>query len=518
VYDNTGNVSNATDAENRVTQFSYDPGNRLITVLDADLKTTQYGYDAKGNLTQVRDAKNQITTFAYDALDRLVSATNPLSLTETFVYDGNGNLTSTTNRNGQTSTFNYDALNRLTSKTRPPTSTEAGSEVTTFGYDALGNLRTVNNPVTNVLNQYDLANRLVSSLSTTELAQSDTVVPINVDTTIGENNFQFEGKTLQVNGKTLVLNGLHVFANLILLNGAVLTHAPTTSTKLNRLEITVNGTLQVDATSRIDVTGRGFLGGGQPGNPFGNSGITLGLAQGSGTAIGASYGGAGGFANSGPVNAGYGDFRNPSDPGSGGGTISRIGGSGGGLIRITAQTMDLNGQIKADGGAPLGDSFAAAGSGGGIRIDVGTLRGVGQITANAPSSLAFSGGSGGGRIALYYQVASTFDLSRINAFGGAGTSGNPNGGAGTVYLQGPGREVGELIVDNNSLAAAATTVLQGGQLNLTNLTVRRGKLKISDRVNLAGALNLSSAGELTLSSPLASTSINLNSGSVIFPF
>jgi RHS repeat-associated protein len=517
-YDSPGNVSTSTDAENRVTQFSYDPRNRLITVLDADLKTTQYGYDSKGNLTQVRDAKNQITAFTYDALDRLVSATNPLGLAETFIYDGNGNLASTTNRNGQTMAFNYDPLNRLISKTRPPTSMETGSQVTNFAYDAVGNLRSVSSPVTSVINQYDLANRLVSSLSATEIAQSDTVVPINVDTTIGENDFQFEGKTIQVNGKTLVLDGLHVFANLILVNGAVLTHTPTTSTKLNRLEVTVTGTLQVDAASRIDATGRGFLGGGQPGNPFGNSGMTLGLAQGSGTASGASYGGAGGFANSGPVNATYGDFRNPSDPGSGGGTIFRIGGNGGGVLRITAQTLDLNGQIKADGGAPVGDSFAAAGSGGGIRIDVGTLRGVGQISANASNSLTFSGGSGGGRIAIYYQDASAFDLARITAFGGGGTSSNPNGGAGTVYLQGPGREVGELMVDNNSLAAAATTVLPAGQLNLTNLTVRRGKLKISDRVNLAGALSLSSSGELTLGSALAATSINLNSGSVIFPF
>ena len=91
-YDNAGNVLRSTDAENRATEFTYDPMNRLISVLDAALKITQYSYDPKGNLTQVRDAKNQTTTFAYDGLDRLISATNPLGLSESFVYDSNGNL------------------------------------------------------------------------------------------------------------------------------------------------------------------------------------------------------------------------------------------------------------------------------------------------------------------------------------------------------------------------------------------------------------------------------------------
>ncbi|MGH7929520.1 MAG: hypothetical protein ACREQV_17160, partial [Candidatus Binatia bacterium] len=221
-YDGAGNVFRSTDAENRVTEFAYDPRNRLITVLDADLKTTQYGYDAKGNLTQVTDAKNQMTTFAYDGRDRLVSATNPLNLTETFSYDANGNLISTTNRNGQTISFNYDALNRLTSKTRPPTSSETGNQLTTFAYDSVGNLASVANPNISVFNQYDAANRLISSFSSTESALSGTVVPINVDTAIGANNFQFEGKTLHVNGRVLTVDGSHTFANLLLLNGAVL--------------------------------------------------------------------------------------------------------------------------------------------------------------------------------------------------------------------------------------------------------------------------------------------------------
>jgi YD repeat-containing protein len=519
-YDNAGNVSSSTDAENRVTQFTYDARNRLITVLDADLKTTQYGYDQKGNLTQVRDAKNQLTTFTYDGLDRLASATNPLGLTETFVYDGNGNLTSTTNRNGQTITFNYDALNRLTTKTRPPTSTEVGNFVTTYGYDSVGNLTGILNPTINVFNQYDAANRLISSLSTTETILSNIVVSINTDTTISANDFQFDGKSIQVNGRTLTVNGAHTFANLTLSNGAVLTHSPTSSTMVGKLDITVNGIIQIDSTSRIDVSARGFLGGGRAGNPFGNNGMTVGFVQGSLGTSGGSYGGLGG---GGSANAVYGDFRNPNDAGSGGARVNDPAGNGGGLVRIVAAALVLNGSITADGG---GGAFqSGGGSGGGIRVDVGTLSGTGTITANGGSQgiNAFGGGlgngGGGGRVAVYYQNPTSFDLTRINAFGGAG----PNSGAGTVYLQGPTREAGELIVDNNNGAATSLSTpipqVTGGSLSLTHLRVRRqAKIRVENVLNLTGTLELSSGSEYVSAGRVNAGTVNLTGGSVLTHF
>ena len=527
-YDNAGNVFRSTDAENRVTEFTYDPRNRLITVLDADLRVTQYGYDAKGNLTQVRDAKNQITTFAYDGLNRLISATNPLGLTENFTYDANGNLTATINRKGQTISFNYDALNRLTSKTRPPTSSEVGSQVTTFNYDSVGNLASAVNPATGIFNDYDLANRLISSTSTTEQAVSGTVTPINVDTTIGENNFQFDGRTLQVNGKTLTVDGAHTFANLILVNGAVLTHSPSTTTKVNKLDITVTGVLLIDTTSRIDVTGRGFLGGRQPGNPFAGPGMTNGFQSGSTGRSGGSYGGLGG-SSAGVANAVYGDFRNPNEPGSGGGAdASFFGGNGGGLIRIVAQTLQVAGSIIADGAIgvnTIGSSDSGGGSGGGIRLDVGTLEGTGQIkAAGGQGNAHFTGGSGGGggRVAIYYQDATGFGLSRVTAFGGLKNANGTNGGAGTVYLQGPTRENGELIVDNNDIVSftLSTPVLNPanptGTIALTHLRVKRGaRIRIDNLLNLTSTLEISNGSEFISTNRTVADTINLTGNSVI---
>ena len=310
-------------------------------------------------------------------------------------------------------------------------------------------------PTTGVFNTYDAANRLASSSSTLESAFSTAVVPINVDTTIGATNFQFEGQTLQVNGRTLTVNGQHTFANVILLNGAILTHSPTTETTLGKLDIVVTGTIQIDSTSRIDVSGRGFLGGGQAGNPSATNGMTVGFQSTNQSGTAGSYGGLGG--GSVATNPVYGDFRNPNEVGSGGGGFQGApAGNGGGLVRIIAQSIVLDGSIRANGGSAT--NFSAGGSGGGIRLDAGSLSGMGSMSANgSPASpLAGGGGGGGGRIAIYYQSASTFNSTNVSAFGATFTGSSINGGAGTVYLQGPTRESGELVVDNNNLAYSSS--------------------------------------------------------------
>jgi len=132
------------------------------------------------------------------------------------------------------------------------------------------------------------------------------------------------------------------------------------------------------------------------------------------------------------------------------------------------------------------ENNAGGGSGGGIRIDVGTLQGLGSIDANGGTGGVSGGGGGGGRVAVYYQSITTFDLSKITASGGTG---DVNGGAGTIYLQGPGRESGELIVDNNDVPSSTVSTpiipFPTGQLNLTFLRVRRGAhARVDDEISV----------------------------------
>src|SRR6185503_4438418 len=74
----------------------------------------------------------------------------------------------------------------------------------------------------------------------------------------------------------------------------------------------------------------------------------------------------------------------------------------------------------------------AGGSGGGIRIDVGTIAGSGSISANGSQGFQVSGGGGGGRVAVYYLNNAGFNFANSTALGGAGS---PNGQNGTVHIQ-----------------------------------------------------------------------------------
>jgi hypothetical protein len=238
---------------------------------------------------------------------------------------------------------------------------------------------------------------------------------------------------MEISNSSEFVSGIRIISDTTsLTSNAVLTHAATTGTASFKLDLTT-GNLTIDATSRIDVIGLGFLGGGRPGNPSSTNGMTLGFKAVNGSGTAGSYGGLGG-AFSGSTNPLYGVATNPNEVGSGGGGFQGApAGNGGGLARIAAQTFVLNGAVRANGG--IAEGFSAGGSGGGIRIDVGTLSGTGTISANGSSGTpSGGGGGGGGRVAVYYGNATGFNLSNVTVIGGTG-SGAPNGQNGTIHLQ-----------------------------------------------------------------------------------
>ena len=114
-------------------------------------------------------------------------------------------------------------------------------------------------------------------------------------------------------GETIVAPALSV------VNGGVLTSFAATTTQVYQLDVNVSGTVTVDATSTINVSGQGYL----PGYTTGNT--TVGGATG---LSGGSYGGWGG-SNNGSTNAVYGDYAKPDEWGSGGTAEP-----GGGLVRL----------------------------------------------------------------------------------------------------------------------------------------------------------------------------------------
>jgi hypothetical protein len=231
----------------------------------------------------------------------------------------------------------------------------------------------------------------------------------------------------------LVISGTNVVAapqhqmpvqanNVTLQDGGILTHQATTTNQEYSLQLAIAGNLVVDASSAIDVSGRGYL----PGYTLGNT--TQGASGGGGPyQAGGSYGGLGGSYGGvyGSANALYGDYHAPNELGSGGTDAP-----GGGLMRITVGAATIDGAIRANGAGNGG----SGGSGGGILLDAGTLAGAGIISANGGGAWGngVPAGGGGGRVAIYtWNGVMTFPGTNVTAKGA--TRGAP-GADGSIWF------------------------------------------------------------------------------------
>jgi len=252
-----------------------------------------------------------------------------------------------------------------------------------------------------------------------------------------------------VKNTTIVLSGSVTADSLSLQSGTILTTKAASLSSAERLIVSAE-TLTIDATSRIDVSALGYLSGNSGGNGS-TSGRTYGntATGGSDRVNGGSYGGLGGINNSSnAVGSVYGDPLDPSDPGSGGGSRDTFGGNGGGVIRLKAGALTVDGSILADGGNAT--TGAGGGSGGSIRIDATVVGGSGIIRAKGGTNTSSGGGGGGGRIALYYGTLN-LPQANISATGGTGAT---NGGPGSIYFKNSAMTRGQLLIDNRGIDTA----------------------------------------------------------------
>ena len=207
---------------------------------------------------------------------------------------------------------------------------------------------------------------------------------------------------------------------------------------------------------------------------------SMGYAAGAGPADGAvgqggGHGGQGGFNPSSP----YGSITQPVTLGSG---TAAVGASpsvpGAGAIKLIATgSVTNNGNITASGEYPGAGCSHNGSAGGSIWIIATTVQGTGVFNANGgPGHSCGSGimsGGGGGRIAIEWSVAGT-GFPVLNAHGGSRTFGGQAGGAGTIYLKGPGSTFGSLTIDNDTLGETGAQTLLVAPLSQTydNLSVK----------------------------------------------
>jgi uncharacterized repeat protein (TIGR01451 family) len=256
-------------------------------------------------------------------------------------------------------------------------------------------------------------------------------------------------------------SGTYTYNNILITNNAVLT--------LNGA-VTINAqSLIVNPSSFISANGKGYP-------------AMQGPGAGAGSVNSGSYGAGAGYGGNGSNSYcdyalggfGYGDIKQPSEIGSGGGAT--VGGAGGGAISINiAGSLILNGTIMSNGadGKPYA-FYGGGGSGGSIYITTGSLSGSGSILANGGKGSTgawndgpYGGGGGGGRIALYYDSISFTGL--IQAVGGKGDS-QRYGGAGSIFTKSMNQRFGDLLIDNNNNSGAISRA-QDADYNFDSLKV-----------------------------------------------
>jgi len=217
--------------------------------------------------------------------------------------------------------------------------------------------------------------------------------------------------------------------------GGIMDHSQNSTNEAYKLNLTINGTLDIQAGGAIDVDGMGYAWG----NGIGKAGLNSG----------AGYGGMGGHHNTAGTFPGTtdGSITAPTNIGSGG----YIAGNGGGAVILTVNdTITLNGMILA-----RPNLAGYQGSGGTVFLTTGTLTGNGTINAGALAGATSSGG--GGRVSVILTNGN--DFGNVTMLATSAMASHRPGSPGTVYTQtrdqGPGG--GTLVINATNIVAAAVS-------------------------------------------------------------
>jgi YD repeat-containing protein len=141
-YDPFGNRTSISDSAGNIQTMTYDKAGRKVALVDPDLGSWSYAYNVLSELTSQTDAKGQMTTMTYDKLGRPLTRIQG-GETSAWVYDtavkGVGKLATASASNGYLRTQFYDSLGRPSSTATRSLTGEPTETVSTV-YDANGRI------------------------------------------------------------------------------------------------------------------------------------------------------------------------------------------------------------------------------------------------------------------------------------------------------------------------------------------------------------------------------------------
>jgi len=296
----------------------------------------------------------------------------------------------------------------------------------------------------------------ISSAATITISSPVTVAGLILGGDVSAVSFTVRD-TLQVNGDlyvgtnaTLVLDvPSAVTGNVLVDDGAMLTHTRGGTAETYKLDLTVGGDMMISQNASVNVMGKGYQSGYGPGK--GAVGTTA-----------ASHGGRGMKINDNATPACYGLYLAPVNYGSGGQNSCY----GGGAVKLNVTGVFLlEGSIKADGD---GSKTIYNASGGSVYIKCRDFYGRGSISACGQLGYYVSGDygymAGGGRIAMEKTTGGGFAnwAGKVTAYGslndlGTNSTGNPQGSAGTIAWVEPGSRP-RIVIDNRVNSANGGTL------------------------------------------------------------
>jgi len=421
------------EGENTITRSATDQAGNTTTASVTVIRDTQAPEVAitsplDGSLT---NQPSIIVTWTVDGIEQTEQ------LTETLIEGANTITRTATDEAGNTGSASIEVTADFTAPVVTITAPGDGDTVSTTPVQVVWTIdgivqdslteETVTVGFTEIIRTgADAVGHVASDTVTVYMAPAGVVISDTVDT-IPEDFFDYDDINLTIVNSDVRIRGEHCFdtirlenatleidscicANeMLVLDSSVITHPETDTVNVYRVCLDIMGRLIVDGTSRIDVDGRGYLGDRRAGDHWigartaGN--VDAGISSSSiYTVASGSHGGKGGAQHYDDLSIDpYDSPIHPSLPGTGGGALfsdnGSIGGDGGGVIRVSAGLLVLDGTITSDGTA--GTRLGASGAGGSIYIECDTLTGLGG--ASASGGLTGNSGGGGGRIAVHVR-------------------------------------------------------------------------------------------------------------------